>query len=112
MSVFVPRARISCTSALNVSVAEKQPILEEANVRNRLEKLSVVLTQHLEVLELSHRIQNDVRGQIDKTQREYFLREQMKAIQRELGLDDGGGAEAAELRQKVSKAKMPKVVEK
>jgi len=96
---------------LNLSVVEKQDILEETNIRNRLQKLSVTLVKTLEVLELSHRIQSEVRGQIDKSQREYFLREQLKAIQRELGVEDGGTVEINELRDKVAKAEMPENVQ-
>ena len=97
---------------LSLSVIEKQDVLEETNIRNRLQKLSVTLVKTLEVLELSHRIQSEVRGQIDKSQREYFLREQLKAIQRELGVDEGGAAEINELREKVAEAKMPENVQK
>ena len=97
---------------LSLSVEEKQDILEESNIRSRLQKLSVTLVKTLEVLELSHRIQNEVRGQIDKSQREYFLREQLKAIQRELGVADGASAEIDELREKVDEAEMPESVHK
>ncbi|MDI6782491.1 MAG: endopeptidase La [bacterium] len=97
---------------LNMSVAEKQSILETIDTRERLKKLSRYLTKELEVLELGSKIQSQVKTEIDKTQREYVLREQMKAIQKELGDSDERTLEIAELQQKVKEAKMPEPVEK
>ncbi|MFH0962727.1 MAG: endopeptidase La [Planctomycetota bacterium] len=97
---------------LDLSVAEKQAILETPDARDRLKKLSRFLATNLEVLELCHRIQSEVHGQIEKTQREYFLREQMKAIQRELGAEDKDSAEIEMLQKKIADAKMPEGVEK
>jgi ATP-dependent Lon protease len=97
---------------LNMTVAEKQSILETIDTKNRLKKLSVYLTKELEVLELGSKIQSQVKTEIDKTQREYVLREQMKAIQKELGDTDERSIEIAELQQKIKDAKMPESVEK
>ncbi|MFB3894956.1 MAG: LON peptidase substrate-binding domain-containing protein, partial [bacterium] len=97
---------------LNMTVPEKQSILETIDTKQRLKKLSVYLTKELEVLELGSKIQSQVKTEIDKTQREYVLREQMKAIQKELGESDERTIEMAELQQKIKEAKMPLAVEK
>jgi len=73
---------------LSLGIPEKQQLLEELDATKRLEKISVALANQLEVLELSHKIQGRVRESIDKSQREYFLQEQLKAIQTELGKGD------------------------
>ncbi len=96
---------------LNMETAQKQEFLEELNPMKRLEKISVVLAHQLEVLELSHKIQGRVRESIDKSQREYFLQEQLKAIQSELGQQDVRTEEIRELKDNIAKAKMPKPVE-
>ncbi len=96
---------------LNMETAQKQEFLEELNPVKRLEKISVVLAHQLEVLELSHKIQGRVRESIDKSQREYFLQEQLKAIQSELGQQDVRTEELRELKENIAKAKMPKPVE-
>jgi len=96
---------------LSMETSQKQELLEELNPAKRLEKVSVVLAHQLEVLELSHKIQGRVRESIDKTQREYFLQEQLKAIQTELGQHDARTEELRELRHNIAKAKMPKRVE-
>ncbi len=96
---------------LSMEITEKQMLLEELDPVKRLEKVSVVLAHQLEVLELSHKIQSRVRDSIDKSQREYFLQEQLKAIQSELGQQDVRTEELKELRQGIVKAKMPKKVE-
>ena len=70
---------------LSMNLAQRQALLEELDPGKRLETISVVLAHQLEVLEISHKIQGRVRESIDKSQREYFLQEQMKAIQKELG---------------------------
>ncbi|MCX7920271.1 MAG: endopeptidase La [bacterium] len=97
---------------LNLTVAEKQTILETIDTKERLKKLSVFLTKELEVLELGSKIQSQVKTEIDKTQREYVLREQLKAIQKELGESDERTMEIAEFQQKIKDAKMPELVEK
>ena len=98
-------------ATLNISIVEKQELLEETDAYKRLEKISVALASQLEVLELSHKIQGQVRESIDKTQREYFLQEELKAIQAELGQDDRRTEEYRELKEKIKKAKMPESVE-
>ncbi|MEN6336992.1 MAG: endopeptidase La [Phycisphaerales bacterium] len=96
---------------LTMDISQKQELLEELDPGKRLGKISVALAHQLEVLELSHKIQGRVRESIDKTQREYFLQEQLKAIQTELGQQDARTEELRELRENIAKAKMPKVVE-
>lgn len=96
---------------LSMDLAKKQELLAELDPARRLEEISVILAHQLEVLELSHKIQGRVRDSIDKSQREYFLQEQLKAIQSELGQQDMRTEELKELRQNITKAKMPKPVE-
>jgi ATP-dependent Lon protease len=97
---------------LNISLDEKQNFLENPNVRDRLQKLSSILQKELDVLQLGSEIQNRVSTALSKSQREYFLREQMRQIQKELGEGEGGGSELKELREKVEAAKMPEEVNK
>jgi ATP-dependent Lon protease len=85
----------------------RQQLLETVNVVERLRMVSQFLAKQIEVLELKGRIQSEVKSEMDKTQREYILREQMKAIQKELGEDDPAVAEATELREKVEQSAMP-----
>lgn len=99
-------------STINISVAEKQDILERIDLKDRLKMVTILLNRELETLELSSRIQSNVKEGIDKTQREYFLREQLKAIQKELGETDDKFAEIEELRKKILEAKMPPEVQK
>jgi len=94
-------------SNLNVSVAEKQEILEAVSIKERLKKVTVLVHQKIEILELGNKIQSQVRGEIDKTQREYYLREQLKAIQRELGEKDDKTAESEELKEQLDKKSLP-----
>jgi len=96
---------------LNLSVAEKQALLEEADAGRRLEMVSVALARQLEVLELSQRIQGKVRQSIDKSQREFYLQEQLKAIQTELGHADAQTEEIRQISEAIAKAKMPAQVE-
>ena len=96
---------------LNISLVEKQALLEELDAQKRLEKISVALASQLEVLELSHKIQGQVKDSIEKNQREYFLQEQLKAIQQELGVGDRRTDEINELKAKIKKVKMPEPVE-
>ncbi len=95
----------------SLPIPEKQALLEELDPGKRLEKISVALANQLEVLELSHKIQGRVKESVDKSQREYFLQEQLKAIQSELGLGDRRNEELQELRDNIKKAKMPESVE-
>lgn len=98
---------------LNLSVAEKQDILETLSVKQRLEKIMILLSKETEVLELGSKIQKQVQHELDKNQRNFLLREQMKAIQKELGEeDDERKVEAKEIEKKIIEAKMPKDVEK
>jgi ATP-dependent Lon protease len=85
----------------------KQELLETASVRKRLETLIRELSKELEVLELKNKIQEQVQEQVSQSQREYLLREQMKAIQKELGESEDGEAEVTELRKKVNESGMP-----
>jgi ATP-dependent Lon protease len=98
-------------ATLNIPIDEKQALLEEADAYNRLEIISLALANQLEVLELSHKIQGQVRESIDKTQREYFLQEELKAIQAELGQDDRRTEEIRELQEKIKKVRMPEAVQ-
>jgi ATP-dependent Lon protease len=90
-----------------MSTEQRQELLETINVPDRLRLVGQFLAKQIEVLELKGRIQSEVKSEMDKTQREYILREQMKAIQKELGEDDPGVAEANELRERVEQSAMP-----
>src|SRR6476659_563168 len=93
--------------ALRISTDEKQELLEEIDVAKRLRHLSRILARELEVVQLGTQIQTQVESEIDKGQREFFLRQQLKAIQAELGEEDEQLAEANELREKIEAAKLP-----
>ncbi len=99
------------TFNLNVNLAEKQAILEETSVVQRLRMLTAVLARELQVVELGSKIQSEVIDKMNKAQRDYFLKEQMKAIQKELGEGDDRAREAEELKARIAKARMPKEVE-
>src|SRR6186997_930944 len=90
-----------------MTTEQRQELLETIDVADRLRLASAFLAKQIEVLELKGRIQSEVKSEMDKTQREYILREQMKAIQKELGEDDPAVAEATELREKVEQSAMP-----
>ncbi|HEY8170498.1 MAG TPA: LON peptidase substrate-binding domain-containing protein, partial [Candidatus Limnocylindria bacterium] len=90
-----------------MTTEQRQELLETIDVADRLRLASAFLAKQIEVLELKGRIQSEVKSEMDKTQREYILREQMKAIQKELGEDDPAVAEATELREKVEASAMP-----
>ena len=94
-------------SSLPFSIEEKQQLLAETNVRTRLEKLGAFLTRQLTVLELSSKIQAQVGSEITKAQRDHFLRQQIKAIQDELGEADSDNPELDELWEKLEKARPP-----
>ncbi|MFH1719443.1 MAG: endopeptidase La [Planctomycetota bacterium] len=96
---------------LSLEIEKKQKLLEELDATKRLEEISVALANQLEVLELSHKIQGRVRESIDKNQREYFLQEQLKAIQTELGQKDVRTEELKLIGQNIAKARMPAKVE-
>ena len=93
--------------ALRIGVEEKQGLLEEVDVAKRLRRLSEILTRELEVVRLGTKIQSQVESEIDKGQREFFLRQQMKAIQEELGEADEQQAEITELRERIEAAELP-----
>ncbi len=97
---------------LNESVVEKQSLLEEVDVTKRLERVREKLATRIELLELQETIQKQVRSSIDKTQRKYFLQEQLKAIQKELGPEEESSEEVADLRKRIDAAKVPEVVKK
>ncbi|HID96150.1 MAG TPA: AAA family ATPase, partial [Candidatus Latescibacteria bacterium] len=99
-------------SNLNLTMAEKEEILETLNVKKRLQRLTLLLARELEVLELGSKIQTEAKSELEKTQREYFLRQQLKAIQKELGEDDPRTLEINELRGKIEAANMPEEVKK
>ncbi len=92
---------------LDLSVEEKQAALETLNPRKRLEQLSRIVLHELEVVELGEKIQSRVRKEMDKDQREYYLRQQLKAIQRELGDVDQSTVELEELKEAIEKADLP-----
>jgi ATP-dependent Lon protease len=101
------------TSHLSLKIKDKQEILETIDVRERLEKLLGILNNEREVLELERKINQRVKKQMEKTQKEYYLREQMKAIQKELGEKEGRAGEVEELRSQLEQANVPdKVKEK
>jgi ATP-dependent Lon protease len=94
-------------SVMRLKTEEKQELLEEANIETRLRKLTVILNRELEVFELGTKIQSQVQSEMESSQREYFLRQQLKAIQEELGEGDEQQAEIAELRAQIEEAKLP-----
>jgi ATP-dependent Lon protease len=91
---------------------DAQELLALDPVLEKLKKLVTILTHEVEMLEIGQKIQNEARSEIDKVQREYFLREQLKAIQRELGEADEQTVETEEFRQKIEKAEMPEEADK
>jgi ATP-dependent Lon protease len=101
------------SSHLPLKMKDKQDILETLDVQERLEKLLGILNNEREVLELERKISQRVKKQMEKTQKEYYLREQMKAIQKELGEKEGRAGEVEELRAQLSETEIPdKVKEK
>ncbi len=95
---------------INFSVEEKEQILELTNVKERLRKINYLLNKELQILELGSKIQSEVQGELSKSQRQYYLREQLKAIKKELGEYEDESTEIEELREKLANAKMPKEV--
>ena len=93
-------------SLMTLSNQEKQEILEEVNIKSRLEKANSIINRETQRIKLGEEIQTEVHDEIAKTQREYYLREQMKAIQKELG-EDEGTVETKELEERIKSAKMP-----
>jgi ATP-dependent Lon protease len=99
-------------STLDLPTNEKQEILAMFDPEARAQRVAEKLARQVELLELSKKIGEQTKESMDKTQRQYFLREQLKAIQKELGEEDGKGVETEELRQKIFDAKMPPEIEK
>ncbi|MEW5768355.1 MAG: endopeptidase La [bacterium] len=97
---------------LNLEVKEQQEFLETMDPKKRLERATLLLTKELDLLEIGSKIQSEIRTRIDKNQREYFLRQQLEAINKELGQEDEQAIEIKELAQKIEAAKMLEEVEK
>ncbi|MBF0557210.1 MAG: endopeptidase La [Nitrospirae bacterium] len=100
------------TANLGLKTDQAQEILEMADPVGRLTRVGEILGREIQLLTIQQKIQTEARGEIDKTQREYFLREQLKAIQRELGDIDERAEEVREFRKKIDEAKMPEKVMK
>src|SRR5689334_8760161 len=94
-------------STINLEIAERQSILETFDPTARLQRISILLGRELDVLELEDHIHSRVQSEVDKNQREFYLREQMKAIQTELGEADSWNTEINELKEKIVAAEMP-----
>ncbi|SRR5579875_2907850 len=99
-------------SYLKIAVEEAQDLLASLDVRARLEKLIAILTREIELLELGHKIQSQVQTELNKNQREYYLRQQLKAIQKELGEGDQRLSEIEDIERKILEAKMPEEARK
>ena len=97
---------------LNISILEKQKLLETLDLKDRLEKIMQHIDNEINVIGVEKRIRGRVKNQMEKTQREYYLNEQMKAIQKELGEIEDGKDEIANLQKAILKAKMPKEAQK
>jgi ATP-dependent Lon protease len=97
---------------IRMEIPDAQTILEIDSVREKLLKLTSIMTKELEVLELGRKIQTEAQGEMEKMQREYFLREQLKAIRKELGEEDEQSVEIEEYRAKIAKTGMPEEAEK
>src|SRR5206468_3813144 len=100
------------SSLTTIATSVKQEVLETLDVRARMDALNRILIKELEVLELGSKIQSQVQSEVGKNQREYFLREQLKAIQKELGESDDQTKEIEELQEKIDAVGMPELVKK
>jgi len=100
------------SSLTTLGTSAKQEILETLDLRSRMDHLNRILIKELEVLELGSKIQSEVQSEVGKNQREYLLREQLKAIQKELGETDDQAKEIEELREKINASGMPEAVQK
>ncbi len=98
----------SVAMQMSLKLAEKQRVLEILDVKQRLEHMLVTIEGEMDVLQIEKRIRGRVKAQMEKSQREYYLNEQMKAIQKELGEMEDGGNEITDLENKIAKAGMPK----
>ncbi|MDO8126111.1 MAG: endopeptidase La [Candidatus Brocadiales bacterium] len=99
-------------SHLSISADEKEEILETINVKERLQKVNAFISREMEVLEMAKKIQGQVKSEVDKGQREFYLRQQLKAIQEELGEGDERAVEIKALKKKIEEAKMPPEAQK
>ncbi|MGB9650352.1 MAG: LON peptidase substrate-binding domain-containing protein, partial [Candidatus Cybelea sp.] len=99
-------------STMRLETADRQALLEERDTGKRMRKLTLLLTKELEVVELGHKIQSDIQREMEKNQREFYLRQQLRAIQEELGEVDPQQAETNELRTKIDASAMPEDVKK
>ncbi len=100
-------AHLVASTLRSIKTSERQELLETADVGQRLRHITAILNRELEVFELSSKIQTQVQSEMEKGQREYFLRQQLKAIQQELGEGDPEQAEALELRQRLAEVTLP-----
>ncbi|MEX0673606.1 MAG: endopeptidase La [Gaiellaceae bacterium] len=100
------------SSALRLATAEKQRLLETADVRERLREISKILNRELELMELGSKIQSQVQSELEESQREFFLRQQLKAIQQELGEGDDQQAEIEELRTRLDELGLPEEIDR
>ena len=100
------------SSVLSISVEEKIGLLERHNLKDRIQKLVKIITREVELQEISTKIQSQVADEVGKTQRQYYLREQMKAIQKELGEGDDKTAELEEIQKKIDESGMPEEARK
>jgi len=98
-------------SFMDLKAADKQDVLETVDVQDRLDKVSRLLSQRIEVMRISQEINKQTKESMDARQREYLLREQLKTIQKELGEGEGANVEIEDLRKAIADAKMPKEVE-
>ena len=106
-----PSKLVDTVSAyFNLKISEKQDLLETLSVKKRLERILLYIEEENNVLKVEKRIRNRVKGQMEKTQREYYLNEQLKAIHKELGDSEDGKDELSELEEKLRKLKLPKDV--
>ena len=113
MNLDDPRQLVYFISTnVRMEIPDAQAILEFDSVREKLLKLTTILTKELEVLELGRKIQTEAQSEMEKLQREYFLREQLKAIKKELGEEDEQAIELEEYRKKIAQAGMPEEAEK
>ncbi len=99
-------------SSINASVEEKQKVLEIDNVKKRLKEVTRLVNHQLEILELGNKIQTQVKGDMDKSQKEYYLRQQLKAIKEELGEKDDSNVEAEEYQTKILEKGLPEEAKK
>ena len=105
-------AHLVASTLRTIPTEERQELLEEPNVEKRLRRVSAILSREVEVLELGSKIQSQVQSEMEKGQREYFLRQQLKAIQQELGEGDPEQAEVNELRERLAELNLPEEVRK